>query len=301
MPVAYLVTGGGGYCSGSGGVHIGLSNSDAGISYALKLGVATVTTQPGVLGVLDFGLDTAAGTYTVIATNATTLCTANMAGNAVITVNPRPNSSYILSPAGSSSYCSGGTGVVMNLSNSDVGFNYQLVNGGVPSGGPVAGTGSGISFPGQTAIGTYNVVATNATTLCNSTETGSVTVSINALPFPEITTGGGSYCSGGTGVVVGLGSSQAGVSYTLMLTGGSVGLPVIGSGSAISFPPATAAGAYTVVGTNSAGCSATMPGAAVITINPLPTAYTITEPSGGSYCSGGAGVPIGLSGSNARN
>ncbi len=198
---------------GLAGVHIGLSNSDAGISYALKLGVATVTTQPGVLGVLDFGLDTAAGTYTVIATNATTLCTANMAGNAaVITVNPRPNSSYILSPAGSSSYCSGGTGVSYESSvTQTLGFNYQLVNGGVPLRRPVAGTGSGISFPGQTAIGTYNVVATNATT-----PHFAIARKRAALPFQsmhclslKLQPGEGSYCSGGTGVVVGLGSSQA--------------------------------------------------------------------------------------------
>ena len=298
VPNVYTVTGGGGYCAGPSGVHIGLSASNAGVNYALKLGSTTITTVPGIGAAIDFGAITAVGTYTVTATDAVTSCTSNMSGSAIVSINPLPNATFVLSPVGSSSYCAGGTGVVMTLSNTELGVNYQLKNSGVPAGPAIAGTGALINFPAQTATGTYTVVATNGTTGCTSNETGSVTVSINALPLPQVVTGGGAYCSGGTGVVVSLASTQSGVSYQLMNGAATVGAPVLGAGSGISFAPATGAGTYTVKATNAAGCTATMSGTAIITVNPLPATFTITEPSGSNYCAGGAGVPIGLSGSN---
>ncbi len=262
----YAVTGGGNFCQGSGGVHIGLSGSNSGITYALRLGAGTITTSPGTGTSVDFGLDTTAGTYTVLATvNYGTFV--NMSGSAVVGVNALPNASLVLSAAGGvSSYCSGGTGVVMNLSNTQSGVNYQLMNGGVPSGSPMAGTGAGISFPAQTTAGTYSVVATNASTACTATETGSVAVSINALPAPEPVTGGGAYCSGGVGVTVGLLASQAGVNYQLMNGAATVGAPVTGSGAAFNFPAATGSGTYTVVRTpeTQPGCSSNMSSSAAI-------------------------------------
>ncbi len=123
-------------------------------------------------------------------------------------------------------------------------------------------------------------------------------MSINALPAPEPVTGGGAYCSGGVGVTVGLLASQAGVNYQLMNGAATVGAPVTGSGAAFNFPAATGSDTYTVVGTNAAGCSSNMSGSAAITINSLPSLYTINEPSGSAYCSGGTGVPITLSSSS---
>ena len=55
---------------------------------------------------------------------------------------------------------------------------------------------------------------------------------------------------------------------------------------------ATGVGTATISYTLSAGCSALD----VVTVNPLPAVYTIT-PTGGTYCEGGAGDPIGLNGS----
>ncbi|HPO61869.1 MAG TPA: T9SS type A sorting domain-containing protein, partial [Candidatus Kapabacteria bacterium] len=51
----------------------------------------SVTKLAGTGNALDFGLQTQAGTYTVTAENSTTLCTSNMPGSAVITINPIPN------------------------------------------------------------------------------------------------------------------------------------------------------------------------------------------------------------------
>jgi hypothetical protein len=67
-------------------------------------------------------------------------------------------------------------------------------------------------------------------------------------------TGGGTYCAGGSGVLVGLAGSQSGVSYQLKKEGTDVGSPILGTGSAFSFGYQTAAGVYTVLAT-SGSCS----------------------------------------------
>ena len=88
-------------------------------------------------------------------------------------------------------------------------------------------------------------------------------------------TGGGSYCSGGTGVAVGLSSSQSGVTYQLYVGASTTGSTVAGTGSAISFGNQTAAGTYTVQSTLAGGyCAATMSGSQTVTINALPTITT---------------------------
>lgn len=100
-------------------------------------------------------------------------------------------------------------------------------------------------------------------------------------------TGGGSYCSGGSGVAVGLVYSQSGCTYQLYRDGTTtVGTPVNGNNAAISFGNQTVAGTYTVVGTYTAGgCSANMPGSASVLVNTTPTVVSIT-PSSASICNG---------------
>ncbi|MCZ2460881.1 MAG: lamin tail domain-containing protein, partial [Chitinophagales bacterium] len=96
---------------------------------------------------------------------------------------------------------------------------------------------------------------------------------INAKPTAFNVTGGGSYCTGGSGVTVGLSGSESGVNYQLVRNGTNTGSPVAGTGSAISFGNQTVAGTYTVIATNtSTTCTATMTGNVTITVNPLPTA-----------------------------
>ena len=63
-------------------------------------------------------------------------------------------------------------------------------------------------------------------------------------------TGGGAYCSGGSGVAVGLSGSETGVNYQLYRDDTTaVGSPVAGTGSALNFGNQTVAGTYTVKGT----------------------------------------------------
>ena len=64
--------------------------------------------------------------------------------------------------------------------------------------------------------------------------TGNVTVSINPLPTAYNVTGGGLYCSGGTGMPVGLSNSQSGVNYQLQLNGVG-GSTDPGTGSSLTY------------------------------------------------------------------
>ncbi len=287
LPAVYTVAGGGSYCSGGTGVHVGLVASEVGVSYQLYLdGVITGTPLPGTGSGLDFELFTGVGTYTIVATDDTTTCTSSMAGSAVIAVNPLPTAYTI---TGGGTYCSGGSGMAIGLSGSQVGVSYQLYVGGVAVGTTVTGTGTSISFGLHTAAGIYTVVATNLATLCTNVMPGSVTITVASLPNVYTVTGGGSYCSGGTGVAIGLSNSNGGISYQLYIGGVLTGLPVTGTGGSISFGPQTSAGTYTVVATNTiTSCSASMSGSATVTINPTtgPPVVSITASPGLSVCAG---------------
>ena len=109
-------------------------------------------------------------------------------------------------------------------------------------------------------------------------------------------TGGGGYCIGANGVAIGLAGSDTGVTYQLKnSSNANVGLPVAGTGSAISFGPQTVAGTYTVLATkNSNSTTATMTGSATIIINQLPVVSLNTPPA---QCGGSATLDAGNAGS----
>lgn len=293
LPAIYAVTGGGNYCSGDAGTRLGLSGSQAGVMYQLYNGGAAIGTPVAATGtVIDFGLHTLAGSYTVVAENATTHCRNNMTGSAAITINPLP---VAYSVAGGGSYCAGGSGLHVGISASNVGTNYQLYNGSTPIGGIVGGVGSAIDFGLQTSPGSYFVHAVNASTGCTNNMTGSASVIVNTLPESYSLTGGGNFCAGGAGVHVGLSSSEPGVNYTLYNSSSPV-FVMSGTGRSIDFGLQTSGGTYTVEATNSVtGCLSVMTGTAVVNIDPLPLLHTVT--GGGDYCADSPGVHIRLSGS----
>lgn len=90
-----------------------------------------------------------------------------------VTINALPTTFNV---TGGGEYCFGGSPVAIGLSGSEAGVNYQLYRDGATLVETVAGTGSAISFTSQTTTGTYTVVATNATTGCNSDMSGSAVV-----------------------------------------------------------------------------------------------------------------------------
>lgn len=292
LPDAYSVTGGGNYCSGGSGTAVGVNNSQSGVNYSLYLnGTATGSTIGGTGSAISFGNQTSAGTYTVVATGSGS-CTSSMSGNATVGINPLPASQTV---TGGGVYCSGGSGVLVGTSGSETGVNYTLYLNGVFTGNTLAGTGSALSFGNQTAAGNYTVSAVNGTTSCSAGMSGTVSVSITALPNIYEVSGGGTFCAGATGAQVGMNNSQSGVTYTLYLDGVSTGQTQSGTGGAISFGTQTAAGTYTVIASIGGSCNETMAGSATIVVKPLPQAFNVS--GGGSYCAGGSGQSLSLDGS----
>jgi hypothetical protein len=96
-PQVYNVTGGGSYPYGGTGVAIGLSGSEANYIYYLFLGTSMVTSLPGTGSVLNFGVFTAAGTYTCKAkvNSSSTACLVSMSDSAVVTILGYVPSQYI--------------------------------------------------------------------------------------------------------------------------------------------------------------------------------------------------------------
>lgn len=223
----------------------------------------------------------ASGTYSVtgVASNG---CRAT--ASAPLMVHPLPTA---YSVTGGGAYCAGGSGVAVGLASSQTGVNYQLLLNGSAVGPSMAGTGSGFTFPNQTTEGSYTVQATNASTACQQTMSGTASVSINALPTVYAVTGGGAYCAGSNGVAVNLSASQTGVNYQLLRDGNPVGSAVGGTGSALSFGNQTAAGPYTVLATDATtSCQQVMNGSTSVTITPLPDAPSLVTQSGYPYPAG---------------
>jgi len=111
-----------------------------------------------------------------------------------------------------------------------------------------SGTGvSGTTFTAPATAGTYTVNYSATVNSCTVTGTLSITVvSASAGNFTLQVTSGGLCAGGGGSFVLSLSGSQAGVSYQLVRDGNNVGAPVIGTGSAISFPAQGVAGTYSV-------------------------------------------------------
>ena len=280
LPNVYTIAGGGGFCAGGTGSDVFLSSSDAGINYQLYLGGSPLGAPiAGTGSSIDFGFQTVSGSYTISAADATSGCTIAMSGIATVTSNPLPS---LYTVTGGGAFCADGSGADVSLSASDAGIYYQLYNSGSAIGAPIAGSGSSIDFGLQTVSGSYTITATDATSGCTGNMSGSATIVANPLPSVYTTTGGGSFCAGGTGIDVLLSNSDAGIDYQLINGGSAVG-GLAGTGSSIDFGLQTVSGSYTITAKDATtGCINTMSGSATIYSAPLPAIYSVS--GGGSYC-----------------
>ncbi|PWS30564.1 DUF7507 domain-containing protein [Pedobacter paludis] len=183
LPVAQTVTGGGSTCAGSGvGFPVGLANSETGISYQLQIdGVNTGTAVAGTGSAISFGNQTAAGTYTVLATGTTTpACSVTMTGNAVITINPLPATPTL---ALTQPTCTVSTGTI--TVTAPTGMTSYSVTGTSPVTATITNS-TGI-FTGL-AAGTYDVIATNSNN-CTSSAAAAVLVTANCPALTFVKTG----------------------------------------------------------------------------------------------------------------
>ncbi len=201
---------------------------------------------------------------------------------ATVTVNPTPLASA--TPASQNS-CSGNaiTPIIFGTTNGVSGTNYTWTRDNTSAATGIAGSGtqfvSGVlTNTSSTTTVTFNITAVGpgASACAGTPTTATVTVYNPAIVYTV--TGGGTFCSPGAGLPVGLSNSQSGYSYQLLINGSPAGSPVAGTGSALSFGNQVQSGTYTVVTTNS-GCSTPMSGSAVISpiASVTPTINLITS------------------------
>ncbi|MCW3126389.1 MAG: hypothetical protein JWO03_2047 [Bacteroidetes bacterium] len=169
LPAAYTVSGGGSYCVGGAGVDVSLSNSDVGINYKLYKGTTMVSTLSGTGSLLHFGSQSTAGTYTVVAINATTLCSNNMTGSVTVTINQLPTTTAT------------GTTICLGLPG-DISATGGVTYSWSPATGLAATSGSPVSA-NPAATTTYTVTAADANG-CSATTTCTVVVDSNCCHEP---------------------------------------------------------------------------------------------------------------------
>lgn len=298
-PSIFSVSGGGTTCAGDSGVTVSLDNSEAGVEYQLQRnGNTTGNTLSGTGSALNFGTQSMAGNYSVLASHNASGCTASMNGSAIVQVNPLPIA-YTLTGGGN--YCHGTAGPLISLNSSQSGVIYKLYKiGNTNVVTTLFGTGTTLSFGNQSDTGTYYVTATVTATGCSSLMTGTVSVSEQLSPTIFQITGGGGICSGGAGAPIGLSGSQAGIQYSLYRAGGNLVNTLNGTGSALDFGVQQQTGGYTVIATlSTTGCTASMSGTVFVQQLSSPLLYTVT--GGGNLCElSTEGLPIGISGSDAN-
>jgi gliding motility-associated-like protein len=206
-------------------------------------------------------------------------CTATMATVYNVIVNPLP----VPTITGPSPVCAGTIGNIYSTESGMTAYSWTVSAGGTITAGGTS-TSSTITITWNTVgAQTVSVNYTNANG-CTANAATVYNITVNPLPAIYTVTGGGHYCAGSTGVPVGLNNSQTGVNYQLQLGGVNTGVPVAGTGAAITFGNQTAAGTYTVIATNtSTSCTNTMTGSAIIIIDSVTIGFTPAIPV---ICSG---------------
>ncbi len=248
LPLVYEMSGGGTRCSTAAGLHADLSWSQPGIRYQLYLNDTTAVGSPiaGTDTALDFGADTAAGTYTIIATDTTTGCTSVMEGFVIINVIPTVVPTVTIMPSISDTICTGTT----------VSFSYTSTFGGdEPSfQWSVNGTPIGTFSP------TYSYVPVNgdvvkitmisgATCAIPDTVSSSITMSVANPVMPTVALSinpSDSVCAG-TPVTISANPTYGGTAPTFLWIKNTI---PVDSDSSYTFIPADADNIYLIMQSN---------------------------------------------------
>ena len=139
----YSITGGGTLCVGDPGAAMGLGGSDTGVDYQLKRNGSDVGGPvAGTGAALNFGLQTVAGTYNVVASNTATFCTGSMTGSAVVTVNNPPGIST--QPVAGSVPLDGSASFSVVATGTGLTYQWRHDGTNLSNGGSISGTTSNI-------------------------------------------------------------------------------------------------------------------------------------------------------------
>ena len=282
------------------GVLSGEAVGTATISYTLSTGCAATTT----ITVDPFGTPVS---------GSSSVCP----GNSMSLTDPTAGGIW---SSGNTALATVGTnGLVTGLSGGVVNISYALLSGcivikaiNVVEAYPISGntnvcvgsvnmltdaTTGGTWSGGSPLVGTINSVTGAVTGIASGNMLITYTLSegcitatvVNVYPIPPNfdVTGGGSYCGTGSGLDIGLSSSDTGISYSLYKSTTLVNT-LAGTGSPLDFGVFSPPGTYTVLATDIfTGCTSAMTGNAVITVvTPSVPVVGISLPGGTTVCAG---------------
>ncbi|WP_146697775.1 T9SS type B sorting domain-containing protein [Geofilum rhodophaeum] len=204
----FNITGEGTVCEGDGGVEVGLSGSEADVTYSLldrDLGsvVGSPINTAELVGytagdALSFGIIEEAGNYIVEAVSNDGTCILEMNGDFELRFNPLPIAFQL---TGSGVFCDAGSGAAIGLDDSEENVLYTLIwdDAGVPrTRGTAIGSGEALYFAGVSDEGDYTVYARNTLTGCTSSMNGTVEVEQRPAPSEALTITANDYCSDGS-------------------------------------------------------------------------------------------------------
>ncbi len=232
-----------------------LSNSSAGGTWS--------SSDPSVAGV-----GSTTGAVTGVAAGTTTVSYTLPSGCAaamVVTVNIMPD---VIT--GVAEVCQGSTIALSSVTSGGVWVSSVPAVASVDATGTVSG----------------NIAGTTTISYAIGACTQMVTVTVNDLPAAYPVTGGGNYCAGSAGADVSISGSESGVQYQLYNGTSTVGTPLTGTGSTLSFGAQTLVGTYSVSAADvTSGCAIPMSGMVTVSVVPVVVpSVSLTATSGTTVC-----------------
>ncbi|RUT78722.1 gliding motility-associated C-terminal domain-containing protein [Ancylomarina longa] len=273
-------------------VTIGLDESETGINYQLTDGTNPIGASiSGDGNAIFFPALNPTNTTNYHVKAITSACSVpkELSASKEITVIPQADPDLIITPNNASS-CSGEqVSIIIESSEADV--SYQLTDGTNNIGSALNGTGSNIEFDvNPTNTITYEINATKNT--CSSTIVMNTKPNVTVVPLPELNINlsatPAEICEGDN-TIIGLENSEANVDYQLKDASGTIGAPINGTGSAVTFPAITPSSSTTYyVDANKAACSSSyqINNQVDITVRPKPAASISFTVSPDEICEG---------------
>ena len=186
--------------------------------------------------------------------------------------------------------CNGEPGIVFELDDSDIDVEYELIH--APTNNIVqtlSGTGNGISFDLVNEEGEYFVMGRSSVDAsCDNEMLNRVELKVRPLPEAFNMIGPGAYC-GGSGAILGVDNSEAGMSYMLQqhTSSGKINVQTIvatSSGDTVKFNPVTDEDYYSVVAISDYGCTSSMKDSVLVQFMSAP-AQPVLDESTVYFCS----------------
>jgi len=182
-PAMFVLSEGGGYCSGDPGIEITQDGSETGVDYELLFeGISTGTIIAGTGNPISFGLQTDEGIYTVEGSTGT--CSENMIGTPYIYMEFVPEAGS--TPVGVTEVCAGSTTDYTTdpIFGADVIYwNLIPVNAGT-----IIGTGETIQIEWASDFSGAATLTTQGENQCGiGIESTPLEITISESPSPEVT------------------------------------------------------------------------------------------------------------------